>query len=902
MLRLTLHHSPRGRDARTLRLGSLLAVLAFATTTAAGAGAQSSTGIAGRVTAASGGPLQGVTVAVVGTTSGAITRGDGTYSIALAPGSYELRARFLGYTPSVQSVTVAAGEPITVNFVLERSVVGLSEVVVTGTRRPERTVVDAPAPIDVLTSEDIKQSGRVETNQIIQMLAPSFNFPRATISDGTDHVRPSTLRGLQPDQVLVLVNGKRRHNSALVNVNNSIGRGSTGVDLNAIPAAAIERIEVLRDGAAAQYGSDALAGVINIILKSTGGSEIQSTLGTTKEGDGDVVQLAGSRSWLLPGTGYLNVTGEFRNREQTNRSLPDTRPQYFTGDPRNTDPALTNQINHRQGDGDARDIGGFANFQRPFGSGIEVYSFGGLTFRRGEAAGFWRRALDDRTVRAIYPNGFLPLIESHVWDASLVAGVRGALGDWSWDLSGVGGRNSFRFDVNNSANVSLGAESPTSFYAGTLVFDQETLNLDVRRAVEVGLASPLNIAVGAEFRRDHYAIEEGEPDSYRDGGVRILDGPSAGAQPQIGAQVFPGFKPTDAQDADRTNVAAYVDLEANLTPRVLLGVAGRTEDYSDFGGATTGKVSVRFEPVNGYAIRGTASTGFRAPSLAQSYFSSTATNFLVVGGVNTPFDIRTFPVGSEEAQILGAEPLKPEKSRNYGVGIAVQPVSRVSLTVDFYQIEIDDRIVFSGNFIGADIQQLLEARGFFGVRGGRFFTNAIDTRTQGVDIVLQTGFTLGGAGTIRFTGGYNANETKVLRIASTPPQLGDRQEVLFDRVERARIEEGQPKNNLRLAVNHSLGAFSASLATARYGAVTSRSTATDGSADQTFDAQWLTDVSASYAVRNRLTLTLGADNVFGQYPERNIPVLSNAGIFPYNQISPFGFNGAFYFVRLAHRL
>ncbi|MGH7719278.1 MAG: TonB-dependent receptor [Gemmatimonadaceae bacterium] len=886
------------RYCRALALAAALPLL-----TAAGrAGAQGPAEITGRVIdAATRAPLRGVAIAVAGTSLGAITRSDGSYRMAVSPGSYVVSARFLGYTPAGQTANVEGGGSIRADFALERSVVGLGEVVVTGTRRPDRTVVDAPAPIDVLTSEEIEQSGRVEVNQIIQMLAPSFNFPRATISDGTDHVRPSTLRGLQPDQVLVLVNGKRRHNSALVNVNNSIGRGSTGVDLNAIPAAAVDRIEILRDGAAAQYGSDAIAGVINIILKSTSGSELSSTLGTTKEGDGDVIQLAGSRSWMLPGSGYLNVTAEFRDREQTNRSLPDTRQQYFSGDPRNSDPALTNQINHRQGDGAALDAGGFANFAYTFGSGVELYSFGGVTFRRGEAAGFWRRSLDDRTVRVrLYPDGFLPLIESHIWDASLTAGVRGALAGWDWDLSGVGGRNSFRFDVNNSANVTLGADSPTSFYAGTLIFDQETLNLDVRRPIEAGLASPLNIAVGAEVRRDHYAIEEGELDSYRDGGVKILDGPNAGQQPQVGAQVFPGFKPSDAQDADRTTVAAYVDLEANLTRMLLVGVAGRTEHYSDFGGTTNGKVSARFEPVSGFALRGTASTGFRAPSLAQSYFSSTATNFLVVGGVTTPFDIRTLPVGSEIAQILGAEALEPEKSRNYGIGVAIQPVPRLSLTVDFYQIEIDDRIVFSGNFVGDDIQQLLASRGFSGVRGGRFFTNAIDTRTQGVDVVLQTGFSLGGAGTLRFTGGYNANSTDVLRVAPTPPQLGNRQEVLFDRVERARIEEGQPKNNLRLAVNHTVGALAMNLATARYGAVTARSLSPDGSADQTFDAQWLTDVGLTYRLRNRHSVTLGADNVFGQYPERNIPVLSNAGIFPYNQVSPFGFNGAFYYVRLVY--
>src|SRR5687768_4134867 len=891
----------RARQSSTfVRLAAFLSFVLLAVT-ATSLSAQQTSVITGRVTdSQSGQPVAGARVSLPGTLQGTVSRTDGTFRLAVTPGRHPLLVSYLGYSPHRDTVEIASGETTNRDYALVKGLVQLDPSVVLGTRSAQRTVLNSPVPVDVLTPIEIRQTGAVETSQIIQLLAPSFNFPRPTVADGTDHIRPSTLRGLGPDQVLVLLNGKRRHTTALVNVNGSIGRGSTGVDLNAIPTAAIERIEVLRDGAAAQYGSDAIAGVINIILKSDAPGEFSSTLGQTKEGDGMVTQADVSYGLLRSATGFLNLTAEYRDREQTNRSRPDTRQQYFTGDPRNDDPALTNRINHRQGDGDARDMGAFVNFGRTLASGMELYAFSGVTFRRGEAAGFFRRPLDDRTVRAIYPNGFLPLINTHIMDGSLAAGVRGDVAGWNWDVSGNYGRNTFDFNIKNTVNVSLGADSPTEFEAGSLKFDQLTVNVDFVRPFEIGMYSPLSVAVGAEGRRDGYGITAGEPDSYRDGGVDILDGPNAGNQPQIGSQVFPGFKPSDEQTAARNAFAGYVDVEVNLHPMFLVNAAARTEHYDDFGGTTNGKLAMRFEPLPRFALRGAVSTGFRAPSLGQSYFSSTATNFIVIGGVSTPFDIRTFPVGSEEAQILGARELQPEKSRNYSAGLAWQPINRVSLTADYYHIEIDDRIVLSGNFIGDDIQQLLEERGFSGVRGGRFFTNAVDTKTDGVDVIFQTAFDVANLGLSRFTVGYNHNKSEVTRVAPTPPQLGNRQETLFDRVERARIEEGQPRDNLHIALNHTSGPLGINLATARYGEVTSRGvavTAPATPADQTFSAKWITDIGLSYGFTRGFTLMVGADNVFDVYPDENIAPASNSGIFPYNQISPFGFNGAYYYVR-----
>ena len=886
-------------------LASLAVVLSVALLPARPLAAQgSSATLTGRVTdAASGNPLSGARVSLIGTAAVATTRGDGTYRLGVRPGTYELRVTMIGYGAERRPVTVAAGQTTTEDVRLTSSPVELQEVAVVGTRASERTVTEAPVAIDVLTAAEIRATGRTETAQIIQSLAPSVNFPRSTVTDGTDHSRPATLRGLAPDQTLVLINGKRRHTSALINVNGTIGRGSGMVDLNAIPATSIDRIEILRDGAAAQYGSDAIAGVINIVLKQGAENEILATLGQHYRGDGETIQL-GTNYGVPIGGGSLQLSAEFRDHGFTNRSEPDFRQQYFAGDPREAQLTPEQRINHRQGDADTRDIGGFLNYANPIGeSGAEIYAFGGVSFRRGEAAGFWRRANDDRTVRALHPNGFLPLIATRINDYSGVTGVRGAAIGWNWDLSANYGRNSFEFNVENSNNASMGAASPTEFYAGTLAFQQLTFNLDVARPFEIGFASPLNVAVGAEFRRDGYDITAGEPASYQHGGQTVLDGPGAGNFAAPGAQVFPGFQPGDEADASRHNVAAYLDLESRLTPMILLNVAGRVEDYNDFGSTTDGKVALRIEPTPGIALRGSASTGFRAPALAQSFLSATATNFLN----GQPFENRTFPVNTGVAQALGAQPLKPEQSVNLAAGVALTPVRNLTLTADYYRITIDDRIVLSGNFTGTAIRDYLTAQGFAGVAGARFFTNAIDTKTNGIEVVANWAVPVSTLGTFRFTGGYSWNENEVTRVASTPPALSAFQETLFDRVERSRIEVGQPKDNLLLSGSFTAGPASLSLRTKRYGELQEFGTAADGSLDYTQTPKWITDFSVGYRFAQRVDLTVGADNLFDVYPDRRTlgnattAGINNFGIFPYNGISPFGFNGVYWYTKVQAR-
>ncbi|MBA4071205.1 MAG: TonB-dependent receptor [Gemmatimonas sp.] len=867
--------------------------------------------VTGKVVAASGEPVAGASVGVAGTQFGAIAKNDGTYRINLRPGRYELRARLIGYALARDSVTIRAGQTVTKDFTLTRAAAALSAVAVIGSRSEERTVVDAPAPIDVLPSADIRATGRTETAQMIQALAPSFNFPRMSIGDGTDHVRPATLRGLGADQVLVLINGKRRHTSALVNVNGSIGRGQAAVDLNAIPASIIDRIEVLRDGASAQYGSDAIAGVINIVLKANAANEAQFTVGTNmtqfepeRQNPAAVVSKTlwdgkvwkGNATWNAPlETGYLMLGGEVRQKGWTNRSLPDTRPQYLAGDPRNSDPRYTNQINHRQGDAATSDVTAFANFGRPWDAvNGEIYAFGGFGKRRGEAAGFFRRSLDDRTVRAIAPNGFLPIIASDIVDVSGSVGIKGDAKGWGYDLSTVYGSNSFGFAVKNSLNTSMGASSPREFDAGTLGFRQVTTNLDLNREYNPG--RPVRLGLGAEFRIDTYEISAGEPNSYKDGGVKILDGPNAGKQPAIGAQVFPGFRPSDAGTNSRSNMGAYADVEADLTSRWLVSGAARFENYSDFGATTTGKLATRLKVVQGLNLRGAVSTGFRAPSLHQSFFSSTATNF--INGV--PFEVRTFPVSDPIARVLGSKDLKPEESNNISVGFAAEPTKNLSLTADYYSIEITDRIVFSENFTGAQVTALLVAKGLTGVSGGRYFTNAIDTKTKGFDVVVNYSLDLKNAGFARFTGGYNGTRNEVTRVTPTPPELSSQSEALFGRVERGRIEVGQPRNNVLTSLDWTRKGWSVLLRAQRFGQVISRGTAANGSLDNTYEPMWITDVNLGWQTPWKVKWNLGADNVLDKYPTQNIAGTDNSGIFPFSGITPFGFNGRFLYTRLTY--
>ncbi|MDI1320941.1 MAG: TonB-dependent receptor [bacterium] len=840
----------------------------------------------------------------------------------------------------------------------------LEKFVATGSRFNDRTVTQSPVPIDVVSGTELKQGGYNETSQMLQANIPSFNFPRPSLTDGTDHIRPATLRGLAPDETLVLINGKRRHTSALVNLNGSIGRGSVSTDFNAIPAAMIERIEVLRDGASAQYGSDAIAGVINVILRKDLGWGLTLGYGQTGEGDGEDYKLDAFAGAKFGEKGSIFVDVYLRDHGATNRSLPDTRQQYFgtstttglpttisanygsgtglspsngTLDPREV---TVRRLNHRFGDPKTKDKGFWLNASYPLEDGSELYFFGGNSIRHANGAGFYRRAGQDNNVRAIYGDGFLPFIDTKVNDLSGGIGIKAQTGEWNYDLSTNYGTNALDYRTSNSVNVSLGAASGKAFYDGQLKFNQWTTNLDLTTHFRTALATPLKFATGAEYRTEKYTIKAGDPDSYRNGGITILDGPNAGGLAALGAQVFPGFKPTDAGSHTRNAKSVYVDFEQNLTDKWLVDLAGRFEDYSDFGRDSTVKFATRVELPADFALRGSVSTGFRSPHLAQEWFSSTATNF--IGGI--PFDILTFPVNAPAAVAFGAKPLKPEKSTSYSGGFTWNPKSSgFSGSVDFYNIKIKDRIVLSSNFInnnGTNVTTFLASQGITGIGGGRYFTNAVDTTTTGVDVSGRYVWKTSAAGKWTFTAGYNHNTTKADRVSTPPAALAAITTTpLLDLTEVTRLVKGQPRDNVNLSAGWEIGKFSILAREVRYGEVSlvAFSSATQAQIDaltpgynvsfapavpgavggttanrqiiQTFSAKFLTDLDVTYHYNKNIMLSVGANNLFDVYPDENIrsKVVNgaafngsdNAGIFPYNSVSPFGFNGVFYYTKLS---
>ena len=852
--------------------------------------------LSGRVTnQEDGSGVGGATVTIPELNLSATTDRAGRYSLtvpaALARGQ-TVEVRVLG--PTLQSktarVTLAPGA-VRQDFSVALS---FSQEVTVGSRAPGAAAEKA-VPVDVINEQQIETAmGTAETAQIIESLAPSFNFPRPTIADGTDSVRPATLRSLGPDQMLVLINGKRRHTSALVNVNGTIGRGSTGVDLNAIPAHAIEKIEVLRDGAAAQYGSDAIAGVINIVLKS-GITPLELGLqgGTTTHSDGELFD-GSANTGLKLGRGGLNFTGEYRKRNATNRAGDDLREQIVTGDGGHN---AVPQPSFHYGDAEERDILGFVNGSVPVNDDgtASLYLFGGASRRDGVHGGNDRRALQAQNWPSIYPLGFLPLIEPKIVDASGTIGIRGVAAEkWFWDISAQYGHDRFDFNITHSLNTSLGPTIPpnqTRFYAGALEFNQFVSNLDVTREVDAGLAGPLNVAVGAEFRRENYQEHAGEPNSY-------IAGPSkdqAGNTAPAGAQVFPGFRPSNEVDDSRSSYAAYVDLEANVLSFLRLGLAGRFEHYTDFGNTKDAKVTARIEATKQLVFRGAASTGFRAPSLGQKDFSAISTNFLNVNGTFVPFEVGHFRVDSPVARALGATDLRPEDSVNYSGGFVFSPASAFDFTADYFRIKIKNRIILSGNFTGPSLTPILAP---FNATGARFFTNAIDTRTEGLELTANAKADLRDAGILRFQAAYAHSENKITRIASTPPQLAGFQEVLFDRLEQRRVTCGQPKDNLRLTTDWRRENLGANVRASRYGTYCNIDSAAPAN-DQTFGAEWVIDLEASYRFGS-VSVAVGAQNLFDTFPDKNITANNNGGIFTYPRNAPFGFNGRYVYLRTSY--
>ena len=880
--------------------------------------------VTGAVTDITGSPLPGATIFLDGTSIGTSADVNGNYSISAVPGIYIMQVSFLGYQTVRKSIALAADEVLTENIILRRAVIGGDEVVILGSRRGDgRSVTQSAVPVDVISAQEIQATGFTQTTQIMRALVPSFNSPESSITDGSDHVRPATLRGLGPDQTLILINGKRRHTSSILHVNATVGRGATGVDLNAIPANMIERIEVLRDGAAAQYGSDAIAGVINIVLKEREGLDASFSYGqhasyqergyspdqslpaggvnsqtaafqslqyypgveNVWRSDGKTINLHAGYGFRLPNNGSLYIAGQYRDKGRTNRSGLDPRLNYPALENGSPDPRerTFNRNNHRYGSGELLDVSGYFNGRMEITDNIHMYGFGGISLREGESGGFYRQARDNRNIPEFYPDGFLPLITTNIYDGSVAAGIKGSAGLWNFDLSQVYGHNSITYGVTNSLNRSMGISSPTTFRAGTLSFDQATTNLDWVRTANIGTAQPLSIAIGTEFRYELYRIIRGEAASYADGGM-------GGA---AGSQVFPGYSPRNEQNENRFSFSAYADLETDILEKWTVALAGRFESYSDFGNTINGKFATRYEIMNGFSLRGAISTGFRAPSLAQSYFTSIATTFRE----GIPYEVGTFPVNSPQAIAMGAQPLDAETSVNFSTGITFER-GNFLLTADIYQISINGRVVMTENFLGGGIPAFLEARGI-NANGGRYFTNAVDSETNGIDIIARYTFELFEQSSLSLTAGINFNQTEITnkdKIQTPAALLGLTETPLFGRVEVGRYEVGQPRSTVNLLANYSMSNWSFLIRSVRFGEIEALRRNEDD--DQVFSAKLITDLEISYRISSHVNLALGSNNIFDIYPDKTYQNESNNGIFQYYSFSPTGFDGRFIYSRI----
>ena len=871
-------------------------------------------------------PLPGANVFLVGTVRGSSTNSEGVYQIRTQPGAYTVRTSFVGYETVEKNVTVRAGEEATVNFQLVTGAVLLGDELVVIGSRTARTAIETPVPMDIISATEIRETGLTEVNQILALVAPSFNASHQTIGDGTDHINPASLRGLGPDQVLVLVNGKRRHSSALVHVNGTFGRGTVGVDLNSIPTSAIKRIEVLRDGAAAQYGSDAIAGVINIVLKDrTDNFEVTGMVGETGEGDGEQVRTDINYGFQVGERGFFNVTAEFLDRTRTNRSDTWTGA-VFTSDRASDDAIIAGRglsrddFTMKTGMGNATVGHAFFNTVVPLTESSEFYAFGGLSHRKGEATGFFRLPIqEERVVPEIYPNGFLPEIHTEIDDGSFSAGVRGNTAGWDIDLAVTRGGNSFQFNIENTNNASLGASSPTSFDAGRLNFRQTTGNLDLVRPIDTkGEFKSLSLVLGGEFRIENYEIEAGEDGSWQLGnggdtpGVDF-DTTSTGGPKNPGSQVFPGFQPANEVNRFRNSISAYVGLESQITDEFLVDVGGRFENYSDFGNTVIGKVAARYEVAKDFAFRGAVSTGFRAPSLHQFWFNNVSIQFVIdpVTGELEPSRVLTSNNLSQVTKAFGIPVLKEETSLNISAGFTARPIRNLSLTADFYRITIDDRIVLTSRFSDSDpiVATLLAPFANLGVGAAQFWANAVDTKTNGLDVVVAYVTKLG-QGSLNLTGSVNFTSTEVERT-NIPQSVADKfaggdldavRTTLFNREERNRLETALPKQKGTVSAKYAIDRFGIVARAIYYGKIQYKPTNSDN--DETFGAKILLDLDLSYELLQGLRLSVGANNILDTFPDKHTKDanLSNGRFIYSRRVTQFGMNGGFYYGRLSLNL
>jgi len=948
------------------------------------------TEIQGTVKDENGESLAGANILVKGTTIGTQADFDGNFSLEVPNDSDTLVVSFLGYS----TIEIAIAGRSFIDIVLKENAAQLDDVVIVGSRNPNRTATETTVPVDVIDISTIANQGpQVSVNQILNYVAPSFTSQSQTVSDGTDHIDPASLRGLGPDQVLVLINGKRRHNTALINVNGTVGAGSVGTDLNAIPAAAIQRIEVLRDGAAAQYGSDAIAGVINIVLKkATGKLDLSLTSGAnfSENGnqfdggsDGEKFQIDANYGLPIGDRGYINFTGSLSTREPALRNK-DYAGDIFRGfhgaerifaagggnvaNMNLTDYAtaaqgisyldqatkdqisaldLTNQADvdtfrglldfdadedelaargltrkdfrFKVGTSRLREGKFFANMSIPLDENTQVYGFGGISYRQGLASGFYRRPAqgDGRANTPAFPNGFLPNIGTDILDQSFALGIKGKINEWNVDFSNTYGRNTFDITVGNSSNGTLGVATPRNFDAGGLSFSQNTTNLDFNRFYE-DIFQGLSAAFGAEYKVEKYEIMAGEEASYTSYDLngnpvnsvtpddQLVRNNFTGAPLGGGAQVFRGYDPGNATERFRNNISLYADFEADFTDAWLFSLAGRYENYSDFGSTFNYKLATKFKLSENLSLRAANSSGFRAPSLHQQFFSRTSTVFVD----NVPFEQGTFTNDSRAAALIGIDQLKEETSNSISAGLTGN-FGEFSFTIDGYLINIEDRIVYSGSFGNGGNPELTSIFESAGATSARFFVNAIDTKSSGLDIVLSHKTNWGDAllkNDLAAT--FNKTEVEDIFVPNLIENAG-LSGSFFDGQEEAFLTLAQPRTKLNLTNLVSYKTWDFLLRNVYFGEVTdpddfngdARVAGTTISEDAIYAGKLVTDLTVTKTFSENLALTIGANNLLDVYPDENREGGTSGDQFVYSRrTSQFGYSGRFLFARLRFSL
>ncbi|HCM32709.1 TonB-dependent receptor [Chryseobacterium sp.] len=778
----------------------------------------------------------------------------------------------------------------------------IEEVAITGSRNKKRTVINTPVPIDVIDIKQVSQAtGQVEVNQLLQFAAPSFNSNKQSGSDGADAVDPATLRGLGPDQTLLLLNGKRYHQSSLINLFGTKGRGNTGYDMNTIPIGAIKRVEVLRDGASAQYGSDAIAGVINVILndrnkgfegnafygmnlfKSPGNNDIVSDHkvdGMTFNFNGNLGTKIGSKG------GFGNFTAEFINKDYAIRNAnPDIYNQ----------PSLAPR--QRFGDAKAQNVYFFGNIELPLSDGLTFYSRQGFSHRNTKAYAWTRTADADGNIPEIYPTGFNPIENTSITDFTFDNGLKFKVANWDVDFYNAFGNNRFTYDINNTVNATLGAKSPTNFYAGGHSLLQNTTGFNAVRQFKV--LEGLNIAFGSEFRYEKFEIIKGEEASYTMYDINgnpvtsstpeslLVKNPLSGEVRPGGSQGFPGYSTNIGKS--RNNFAAYVDTELDITKKWMISIAGRFENYNDFGSTLNGKFATRYAITPQLAFRGSVSTGFRAPSLAQKYYAQQFTNFQ--GGKLVTIQLASND--SDLANRVGIDQLKQETSVNGSAGFTFN-TGKFTATVDGYYISVKNRIVLTGNFSRDELPLSVQADYPY-IDQAQFFSNAIDTRTKGIDVILSYNETLG-AGKLTATLSGNYNNMEITKV-NTSKQLAGKEDIYLSQRERGFILASAPKTKINLNLNYKISRFNVNLQLVRFDKVTLIGY---DDAEQVYNPKVTTDISFGYEFSKNLNLTLGSKNVFNRYPTLQTTQVTtgnteSGGIFDPVQM---GFAGRQVFARL----